>query len=186
MVVTGPRPSPEKSGPSFSTSGIPGRTYGSITPPATLTASGTSSPARASRTDFATDTPAFSWASSVDAPRRGVTTTFGSPTSPHPPPGSLTNTPTAPPALSWAWAVGAPGWGVTTTFGSRSSGDPVGGSLTNTSRPAPEIVLLARAVYRASSSMRPPRATLTMNAVGFMSANWAVEIMPVVSGVFGM
>src|SRR6218665_2801819 len=109
MVVTGPRPSPEKSLPSLSTSGIPGRTYGSITPPATLTASGTSSPARASRTDFATDTPAFSGASLVDAPR----------------------------------------WGVTTTFGSPSSGDPVGGSLTNTSRPAPEIVLLARAVYRA-------------------------------------
>ena len=41
----------------------------------TLTASGTSSPPRARRTDLATAMPAFSWASSVDAPRCGVTTT---------------------------------------------------------------------------------------------------------------
>ena len=34
--------------------------------------------------------------------------------------------------------------------------------------------------------MRPPRATLTMNAVGFISASWSSLIMPVVSGVFGM
>src|SRR5688500_20381906 len=35
-------------------------------PPETLTASGTRSPPSARRTDFATATPAFSWASSVD------------------------------------------------------------------------------------------------------------------------
>ena len=61
--------------PSFSASGMPGRTSSAITPPETLTASGTSSPASASRTERATATPAFSWASSVEAPRCGVTTT---------------------------------------------------------------------------------------------------------------
>ena len=49
-----------------------------MTPPWTLTASGTSSPDRARRTDLATAMPAFSWASSVDAPRCGVATTFSS------------------------------------------------------------------------------------------------------------
>ena len=34
--------------------------------------------------------------------------------------------------------------------------------------------------------MRPPRATFTMYAVGFMSPSWSVLIMPVVSGVLGM
>ncbi len=34
--------------------------------------------------------------------------------------------------------------------------------------------------------MRPPRATLTTKAVGFIFANCSVLIMPVVSGVFGM
>ena len=46
-----------------------------MTPPCTFTASGTSSPASASRTDRATATPAFSCASSVLAPRCGVATT---------------------------------------------------------------------------------------------------------------
>ena len=49
-----------------------------MTPPWTLTASGTSSPASASRTDRATAMPAFSCASSVEAPRCGVTTTLSS------------------------------------------------------------------------------------------------------------
>jgi hypothetical protein len=49
-----------------------------MTPPATLTASGTRSPSSASFTERATEMPAFSCASSVDAPRCGVTTTFGS------------------------------------------------------------------------------------------------------------
>jgi hypothetical protein len=39
---------------------------------------------------------------------------------------------------------------------------------------------------RTVKGMSPPRATLTMNAVGFMMANWASPIIPVVSGVFGM
>ncbi len=43
--------------PSFSASGIPGRTSSAITPPETLTASGTSSPASARRTERATATP---------------------------------------------------------------------------------------------------------------------------------
>ena len=54
---------------------MPGRTSSAMTPPWTLTASGTSSPARASRTERATATPAFSCASSVLAPRCGVATT---------------------------------------------------------------------------------------------------------------
>ena len=54
--------------PSFSVSGMPGRTSSAITPPCTLTASGTSSPDSASRTDLATAMPAFSCASSVEAP----------------------------------------------------------------------------------------------------------------------
>ena len=57
---------------------MPGRTSSAMTPPGTLTASGTSSPPSARRTDLATATPAFSWASSVEAPRCGVTTTVSS------------------------------------------------------------------------------------------------------------
>ena len=57
---------------------MPGRTSSAMTPPDTLTASGTSSPANASRTDRATETPARSWASAVEAPRCGVTTTWSS------------------------------------------------------------------------------------------------------------
>ena len=101
-------------------------------------------------TDFATETPAFSCASSVDAPRCGVTTTFG--------------------RLSSGKAVPS----------------VAGGSLVNTSRPAPAISPSVSAVYSASSSMRPPRATLTTNAVFFMRRNCSAPIMPVVSGVFGM
>ena len=67
-----------KNRPSFSASGMPGRTSSAMTPPWTLTASGTSSPASASRTDRATETPAFSCASSVLAPRCGVATTCSS------------------------------------------------------------------------------------------------------------
>ena len=78
--------------PSFSVSGMPGRTSSAITPPCTLTASGTSSPESASRTDRATAMPAFSWASSVDAPRCGVATTFSSSNSGLSVHGSLANT----------------------------------------------------------------------------------------------
>ena len=127
-------------------SGMPGRTVGSMMPPATFTASGTSSPDSASRTDFATETPAFSCASSVDAPRCGVTIT-----------------------LSRA-----------------RRGEPVGGSFTKTSNPAPAMTPDVRARCSASSSINPPRATLMMNAVGFIIASCSSEIMPVVSGVFGM
>ena len=34
--------------------------------------------------------------------------------------------------------------------------------------------------------MSPPRATLTMNADCLIAASWSSEIIPVVSGVFGM
>ena len=76
-LVRAPEARPVKNWPSFSTSAMPGRTNGSMTPPATLTASGTRSPSRASLTERATETPAFSCASSVLAPRCGVTMTFG-------------------------------------------------------------------------------------------------------------
>ncbi len=72
--------------------GMPGRTVASMMPPATFTASGTSSPPRASRTDLATETPAFSCASSVDAPRCGVSTMLSRPSRGEPVGGSLTNT----------------------------------------------------------------------------------------------
>ena len=91
--------SPATIWPSFSASGIPGFTEASITPPATLTASGTRSPASAKRTDLATEIPAFSCASSVDAPRCGVSTTFGSPRSGEPTGGSETNTSRPAPAI---------------------------------------------------------------------------------------
>ena len=65
--------------PSFWVSGSQGRTSSPTTPvTCTFTASGTNSPARASCTERATSVPARSWASSVDAPRCGVTTTCGS------------------------------------------------------------------------------------------------------------
>ena len=57
---------------------------------------------------------------------------------------------------------------MTTTFGRSSSAEAVpsvaGGSLVKTSRPAPAISPVGERVYSASSSMRPPRATLTTNA----------------------
>ena len=59
----------------FSTSGSDGRISSWIAPPLTLTASGTSSPASAFRTETATAIPARSCASSVDAPKCGVATT---------------------------------------------------------------------------------------------------------------
>ncbi len=64
--------------PSFSASGRPGLTSSATAPPWTLTASGTNSPASASFTLRATWVPAFSWASWVEAPRCGVTTTWSS------------------------------------------------------------------------------------------------------------
>src|SRR5207237_7055449 len=68
--------------PSFSASGSSGRTSSATTPPAwTLTASGTKSPCNASLTLRATARPALSWASTVDAPRWGVTTTLSNPNS---------------------------------------------------------------------------------------------------------
>src|SRR5699024_9309396 len=50
-------------------------------PPETLTASGTNSPAKALSTESATSVTARSCASTVDAPKCGVTTTCGSPNS---------------------------------------------------------------------------------------------------------
>ena len=84
--------------PSFSASGSPGLIISSTVPPWTFTASGTNSPARASRTDRATWVPAFSCASWVLAPRCGVTTTLGRPNSGLSVHGSLAYTSSAAPA----------------------------------------------------------------------------------------
>ncbi|CKT75584.1 Uncharacterised protein [Mycobacterium tuberculosis] len=70
------------------------------TPPPTLTASGTNSPARASRTLSATSVPARSCASAVDAPRCGVTTTCASSNSGLSVHGSVANT-SRPAARTW-------------------------------------------------------------------------------------
>ena len=116
-------------------------------PPATFTASGTSSPASASRTDFATETPAFSCASSVDAPRCGVTMTFGS----------------------------------------ESSGDSRGGSETNTSRPAPAIAAGGeRLVQRILVDEAAAGDVHDVRPWASSSRAARSQIMPVVSGVFGM
>ena len=73
-------------------------------PPAcTLTASGTNSPSRASFTDRATATPALSWASTVEAPRCGVTTTDSNSNSGESVHGSVTNTSMPAPA-TWPLA----------------------------------------------------------------------------------
>ncbi|SKV04842.1 Uncharacterised protein [Mycobacteroides abscessus subsp. abscessus] len=64
--------------PSLRTTSSHGATSSLTTPPPTLTASGTNSPARASCTLAATSVPARSCASLVEAPRCGVTTTWSS------------------------------------------------------------------------------------------------------------
>ena len=64
--------------PSNSARPMKGRTTFETSPAATLTAKGTKSPARASWTCSAMVTPALSWASTVEAPRWGTTTTEGS------------------------------------------------------------------------------------------------------------
>ena len=87
-------------------SGMPGRTVVLITPPATFTASGTSSPSSASRTDLATETPAFSCASAVDAPRCGVRLMLSRPSNGESVGGSFTKTSRAAPAMRFedsAW-----------------------------------------------------------------------------------
>ena len=63
--------------PSLRTKSSHGATSSPTTPPPTLTASGTNSPASANFTLSATSVPARSCASAVDAPRCGVTTTCG-------------------------------------------------------------------------------------------------------------
>ena len=78
--------------PSLRTRSSHGATSSPTTPPPTLTASGTNSPASASFTLSATSVPARSCASPVDAPRCGVTTTCGSSNSGLSVVGSLANT----------------------------------------------------------------------------------------------
>ena len=65
--------------PSRSASGTNGRTVSEASTALTLTANGTKSPARASTTCSAMASPALSWASRVEAPRWGVTTTVSRP-----------------------------------------------------------------------------------------------------------
>ena len=96
---TPPEASPAVSAPIRSASGTNGRTTSVTSAPAeTFTAYGTNSPFRASRTISATVVPALSWASRVDAPRWGVTTTPGSPNRGESVVGSTANTSSAAPA----------------------------------------------------------------------------------------
>ena len=75
-----PSARPATTPPRRSANGTKGRTTSETSPEAnTFTAYGTNSPLSASRTISATVVPALSCASRVDAPRCGVTTTFGSP-----------------------------------------------------------------------------------------------------------
>ena len=75
------------------------------------------------------------------------------------------------PALSWASAVLAPRCGVTTTCGSSNSGDAVVGSVANTSIAAPPMRPSRIASARASSSITPPRDTLTIRRFGLALAS---------------
>ena len=64
-------------------------------------------------------------------------------------------------------------------------GNELFGSTTNGSIPAPAIVFVFRASYKASSSTIPPRAVLTTYAVFRMLESSELFIMPLVSGVLG-
>ena len=126
--------------PSFWVSGIQGRTS-SPTPAAacTFTASGTNSPRSASCTDRATSVPALSCASSVDAPRCGVTTTLRQLDS-----------------GLWSWRL------VDVDVDARRR------------RPVPARTASAS----ACSSIRPPRAALTISTPGLVSASWSLADQP--------
>ncbi len=87
-----------KSWPRRSANGRKGRTVSDASRASTLTAKGTNSPRSASTTCSAIVWPAWSWASTVEAPRCGVTTTFGRPKSGDAVVGSLANTSRAAPA----------------------------------------------------------------------------------------
>ncbi len=78
--------------PSCSARPMNGRTVSDTSVAATLTAKGTKSPLRARMTCSAMVTPALSWASAVEAPRWGVTTTEDSSNSGDSVVGSLANT----------------------------------------------------------------------------------------------
>ena len=77
-----------------------GRTVSETSVAATLTAKGTKSPLRARMTCSAMVTPALSWASAVDAPRWGATTTDDSSNSGDSVVGSLAKTSRPAP---WIW-----------------------------------------------------------------------------------
>ena len=74
---------------------------------------------------------------------------------------------------------------MTTTFGMPNSGLSVVGSVANTSTPAPPMRPPRAASASACSSIRPPRAALTMITPGLALASWSAPIRPLVSGVFG-
>src|ERR1019366_3307485 len=72
--------------------------------------------------------------------------------------------------------------GVSITRGCLTSGaSGSAGSCWYTSSPAPPTWPLSSAASRASSSTRPPRATLTNSAPGFMAANSAAPNSPVLA-----
>src|SRR5438046_1071693 len=70
------------------------------------------------------------------------------------------------------------------TLGIDHSGEAAGnGSSAVTSRAAAQILLACSVLISASSSATLPRATFTNTADGFMAAEAAALIRPVVSGV---
>lgn len=80
---------------------------------------------------------------------------------------------------SWASTVEAPRWGVTITSGLPTRGwSAGGGSTANTSSAAPATILSSRALAKATSSMTPPRATLTMRAPFLILLKASVPKMP--------
>jgi hypothetical protein len=92
--------------------------------------------------------------------------------------------------FSWASAVLAPRCGVATTLGwaiSLLAASPAtGGSAVKTSIPAPAMVPASSADSRATSSIIPPRATLSIRAVGFILASSVSPIMPLVDAMSGV
>ncbi|SLI44755.1 Uncharacterised protein [Mycobacteroides abscessus subsp. abscessus] len=111
--------------------------------------------------------------------------TFTAPGTNSPASASSTDLATSVPARSCASVVEAPRCGVTTTCGSSNSGLSVQGSVSKTSMPAartwPEVIASAS----ACSSIRPPRAALTMMTPFLVSASFSLLSRPLVSGVLG-
>src|SRR5690606_1196258 len=156
--------------------------------------SSASSPRASTVTEFGVpaSSAANSWPSFCASGRYGRTS---SPTAPpctftasgtkSPRSANLTDLATSVPARFWASAVEAPRCGVTTTLSSSNSGLDVVGSVLKTSMPAPPTWPLRSASTKASSSISPPRAALTMITPGLVFFSSSAPIRPSVSAVFG-